>query len=181
MKMFIKIISGLVAIFIAYLVIPQTVHNPVEGCGEESYNHKTFWHPWGDHYHRGVDIFAKKGTPIHPATCGIVISVKENQRLGGKCVLIMGTHGRLYYYAHMDEIKTHKGAFVDTDDVIGTVGNTGNAANTPSHCHFSISTIIPQLDHWPKEDEDFWKMGNWQKIFFIDPVDVISDSKTNEK
>lgn len=176
-----RILLAVLIAFVVTLFIPQTIYNPVEGCGAESYNHKTFWHPWGDHYHRGVDIFAKKGTPIHSATYGLVVATSEHVGLGGKCVLVMGTHGRLYYYAHMDEIKTHFGAVVGPDDVIGTVGNTGNAATTPSHCHFSIPTILLQFDHWPTDDENFWKMGNWQKIFFVNPVDVIDNSRKSMK
>ena len=30
-------------------VLPTGIKNPVEGCGKESYNSASFWHPWGDH------------------------------------------------------------------------------------------------------------------------------------
>ncbi len=30
-------------------LLPTGIKNPVEGCGKESYNSASFWHPWGDH------------------------------------------------------------------------------------------------------------------------------------
>ena len=102
-----KICLSNIAIVTLLLLIPQKVKNPVERCGANSYNHETFWHPWGNHYHKGIDIFAKKITPIHHATSlGIVIAVTYEgdfgkKNLGGNTVSVLGTHGRVYYYAHM--------------------------------------------------------------------------------
>jgi hypothetical protein len=64
---------GLASLFALNLPMPTKIQNPVEGCGRESYNPKSFWHPWGDHKHPGIDIFAKKGTNVHPAIGGIVL------------------------------------------------------------------------------------------------------------
>lgn len=78
-----KILWTIVLIVAALLIIPQSVKNPVEGCGPASYNHKTFWHPWGDHHHHGVDIFASSGTPIRSAVpLGIVIATTCESQFG---------------------------------------------------------------------------------------------------
>jgi murein DD-endopeptidase MepM/ murein hydrolase activator NlpD len=45
--------------------------------------------------------------------------------------------------------------------VIGKVGNTGNAAKTPSHLHYSIASIFPQGD---------WRWEPQQVIFYINPI-----------
>ena len=75
-KEWLKRIIGAVVVLIAIdMLLPANIQNPVEGCGMESYNSQSFWHPWGDHKHRGVDIFAPKGTVIHPASGGIVVAV----------------------------------------------------------------------------------------------------------
>ncbi len=66
------------------MLLPTKIQNPVEGCGRESYNPKSFWHPWGDHNHRGIDIFARKGTAVHPAIGGIVVATAQNHGAGGK-------------------------------------------------------------------------------------------------
>lgn len=173
-----KILWTIVTIVVILFLIPQSVTNPVVGCGESSYNHKTFWHPWGDHHHHGVDIFAKSGTEIKSAVpLGIVIATTNESQfgkgnLGGNTVTVLGTHGRLYYYAHMKEVKTHIGAIVTSNTVLGTVGNTGNAKNTPSHCHFSILTLLPRLDHWVPSDQRT-KKDDAFKIFFVNPVEAL--------
>lgn len=156
-----RIFGALVLLAIVDMLLPADIQNPVEGCGKESYNPKSFWHPWGDHNHRGIDIFAQKGTPVHPAIGGIVIAKMHNHKVGGNLVLIFSSKLRLHYYAHMSEIDTHIGAIVTKKSVIGKVGDTGNAAGKPPHLHYSISTIIPQGEgHWdPKK-----------LLFFINPI-----------
>lgn len=170
-----KILWSILSIIVILLIVPQKVTNPVEGCGPKSYNHDTFWHPWGDHHHHGIDVFAKKGTPIHHATSlGIVIGITNENTFGkanhgGNTVSVLGTHGRIYYYAHMDEVYTHFGAIVTNKSVLGTVGNSGNAKNTPSHCHFSILTVFPRFEHWvPAEKRT--KSDDVAKILFVNPV-----------
>jgi peptidoglycan LD-endopeptidase LytH len=113
---------------------------PVAGAIRGDYNQNSFGAPRVGHTHKGVDIFAKKGTPVVSATHGIVIYTGVLS-LGGNVILIISPGLRFYYYAHLDEIKVQKFAFVASKDVIGTVGKTGNAKYTPAHLHFSISRI----------------------------------------
>ena len=148
-------------LLLANLLWPTSIQNPVEGCGKESYNPKSFWHPWGDHEHRGIDIFARKGTPVHPAIGGVVIMAGHSGGLGGNCVVVFSSGMRFHYYAHLDEVKTHIGAIVTQKSTIGTVGNTGNAAGKPSHLHYSISSFIPQGD---------WRFYPKWMICFINPI-----------
>ena len=176
MKKIVKIV--LLVIVAVCILCPQSVYNPVEGCGKNSYNHETFWWPWGDHHHHGIDVFAKIGTPIHHATSlGIVIAItKEDmfgkENLGGNTVSVLGTHGRIYYYAHMKEVKTHVGAIVTKDSVLGTVGDTGNAKGKAPHCHFSILTAFPRFEHWvPSEKRT--KRDDAFKMFFVNPVSAL--------
>lgn len=177
-----KIWWSIVVIIVVLLLIPQEVKNPVDGCGPSSYNHKTFWMPWGNHHHQGIDIFAKKGTPIRSATSfGIVIAVTHEgsfgkKNLGGNTVTVLGTHGRIYYYAHMQEVKTHIGAIVTRDSVLGTVGDTGNAKGKPAHCHWSIFTVFPRLEHWvPSEKRT--KTDDLFKIFIVNPVEALEGNQ----
>ncbi len=164
-----KVLRVVLVVVAILLLVPQPLCNPVEGAGDRSYSHETFWAPWGDHHHHGVDIFAKRGTPIHPACAGIVIFVTHNRGNGGNTVSILGTHGRIYYYAHMDEVKTFVGAVVTPWSEIGTVGNTGNAARTPSHCHFAILTLFPRLEHFVPASQ-YTKTDDAFKMFFVNPV-----------
>ncbi len=158
-----------VALLVVGFLVPQDLKMPVVGATTKSYNHQTFWYEgWGSSVvHKGVDVFAKKGTPIHSSTSGIVIST-GNGRKSGKFVLVLGPKWRIHYYAHMDKITTTKYAFVNSDTQIGTVGNTDNAATTPAHLHYSIVTLIPYP--WLIDDAP---MG-WQKMFYLNPIEYFS-------
>ena len=169
MKKVIKKISWtLLAVFIIGLILPQNLKMPVCGADSNDYNHKSFWYyPWGKSIvHKGVDIFAKKGTPIKSSTYGLVLATGELGK-GGKLVLILGPKWRLHYYAHLNEIKTSAFSLVSQNSIIGTVGNTGNAATCPSHLHYSIATMIPYP--WRIDDS---KLG-WQKMFYLNPIDYL--------
>lgn len=152
------VVGGMLAIG---MFLPTKIQNPVEGCGKESFNPKSFWHPWGDHNHRGIDIFARKGTPVHPAIGGIVVATAHNKGAGGNCILVFSSGLRLHYYAHLSAIDTHVGAIVSRKSVIGKVGDTGNAKGKPAHLHYSISSIIPQGD---------WRWDPKFHTIFVNPI-----------
>ncbi|GGJ41039.1 M23 family metallopeptidase [Deinococcus roseus] len=88
--------------------------------------------------HEGIDIFAKKGTPILSSTHGIVTRKGWN-RLGGETVTVLGPGGNYHYYAHLSRYADLKvGQWVEKGTVLGEVGNTGNARTTPPHLHYGI-------------------------------------------
>jgi len=155
-------------VLVSGFFIPENFKMPVEGAGEKSYDKRSFWYyPWGKSVtHKGVDIFAKKGTNVHSATKGVVMYAGEMGR-GGNVVLVLGPKWRLYYYAHLDKFNTTKGSFVNQSDVIGKVGNTGNAKGKPSHLHDSIITLIP----YP------WQIDSshqgYKKMFYLNPIEYL--------
>ena len=159
---------GLASLLALNLLMPTKIQNPVEGCGKESYHPKSFWHPWGDHKHSGIDIFAKKGTLVRPAIGGIVIATAHETKISGNCVLIFSSGFRFHYYAHLSEINTHVGAIVTKKSVIGKVGDTGNAKGKPAHLHYSICSIIPQGD---------WRWEPKQIAFYINPITELEKEK----
>jgi len=146
-------------------LIPQNLKMPVKNASKSDYNPKSFWHyPWGKSItHKGVDIFAKKGTEIRAATSGLILFSGEAS-LGGKFVLVLGPKWRLHYYAHLEEFKKPAITFVNNQSIIGTVGTSGNAAGKSPHLHYSIVTIIPYV--W-KIDQD--RQG-WKKMFYLNPI-----------
>jgi murein DD-endopeptidase MepM/ murein hydrolase activator NlpD len=92
----------------------------------------------GARRHEGVDIFAPRGTPVVAVTDGQVTRVGTD-RLGGRVVWLYDEHSGLsYYYAHLDEQHVRQGARVRAGDVLGTVGNSGNARRAPPHLHFGV-------------------------------------------
>lgn len=90
----------------------------------------------GARRHEGIDIFAPRGTPVIAAEAGRVTRVGDTPR-GGKNVWVRGDQ-RSFYYAHLDSIAVSPGDNVMRGDVLGTVGNTGNAITTSPHLHFGI-------------------------------------------
>jgi hypothetical protein len=92
----------------------------------------------GKRNHRGIDIFAPKGTPVVAVYSGIVSPSTQN-KLGGKVVWLSSLKKKFnQYYAHLDSQAVRPGQRVNSGDTIGFVGNTGNARFTPPHLHFSI-------------------------------------------
>jgi murein DD-endopeptidase MepM/ murein hydrolase activator NlpD len=92
----------------------------------------------GGRRHEGIDIFAARGTPVLSTTEGVVMQVGTNN-LGGQVVWVLGPGRQRHYYAHLDGYADiQRGQLVAPGDVLGYVGNTGNAKGTPPHLHYGI-------------------------------------------
>ncbi|RYZ24373.1 MAG: M23 family metallopeptidase [Chitinophagaceae bacterium] len=166
-----RILLALAALFALGFLLPQRMHMPVAGATRASYDQHSFWaYPWGESVtHKGVDIFARRGTAVRPATPGFVLRAGTN-RLGGKVVYILGPKWRVHYYAHLDSVYARPFSFVGTDDVIGTVGSSGNAKGKPPHLHYTLSTLVPYP--WRK---DAARQGA-RKMFYLDPIPYLNEA-----
>jgi murein DD-endopeptidase MepM/ murein hydrolase activator NlpD len=93
----------------------------------------------GTGWHHGNDIFAARGTPVLAVTDGTLSRVGVNT-LGGNRLWLTDGAGNAYYYAHLSAYAPAavEGAQVHAGQVIGFVGNTGQAITTPPHLHFEI-------------------------------------------
>jgi murein DD-endopeptidase MepM/ murein hydrolase activator NlpD len=93
----------------------------------------------------GADIFAPAGTPVL-AMVGGKVEWANNDPVGGFNVGIRGEDNLTYYYAHLrenpEDFGIRAGGYVTTGQRLGSVGNTGNAANTPAHLHLGVGTEI---------------------------------------
>ncbi len=91
----------------------------------------------GRRLHKGVDIFAPRGTPALAPVSGRVWVGTNN--LGGKVVFLWDERRNLnLYYAHLDTQLVTTGDHANAGDTLGLIGNTGNARGTPPHLHFGI-------------------------------------------
>jgi len=112
---------------------------PVEGHGPTSI--LSFFgaaRDGGRRVHHGVDIFARRGTPVLASVDGRASRVRTT-RLGGKVVWLRDPMREAsVYYAHLDSQHVSDGTLVKRGDTIGFVGNTGNARTTPPHLHYGI-------------------------------------------
>ena len=92
----------------------------------------------GRREHHGVDIFARRGTPVLAASAGTTYRVNDTQ-VGGKVVWVRDEdRDARFYYAHLDSQYVDNGVRVEVGDTVGFVGNTGNARTTPPHLHFGV-------------------------------------------
>ena len=93
-------------------------------------------------WHHGEDIFAPLGAPVLAVANGIVYSVGWND-VGGLRFWLQDSAGNEFYYAHLSAFSplAINGAQVRAGEVIGFVGNTGDAEHTPYHLHFEIHPV----------------------------------------
>lgn len=105
------------------------LHNPVPGAILTQ----------GIHGNNGVDLGAPAGTPIHAAAAGTVILSKGDAAWNGgygSYVVISHPNGMQTLYAHMSRDIASVGETVAQGDIIGYVGETGEA--TGNHLHFEV-------------------------------------------
>jgi murein DD-endopeptidase MepM/ murein hydrolase activator NlpD len=90
-------------------------------------------------WHHGEDIFAPEGAPLLACADGTIHTVGFN-RLGGYRLWLRDESGNDFYYAHLSAYTTLaiEGNTVEAGDVIGFVGDTGDAEGGSPHLHFEI-------------------------------------------
>ncbi|OLF35665.1 MULTISPECIES: M23 family metallopeptidase [unclassified Psychrobacter] len=104
--------------------------------------------------HEGIDIFAPRGTPVQSTTQGIVSKVGENT-LGGRVVVVVGPGGAGHYYAHLEDYADiSPNDWVGAGDIIGYVGDSGNAKGTPPHVHYGIYISGSAVNPYPLLQKD---------------------------
>lgn len=106
---------------------------PTQGKVTLEFGESSIYQP----FHTGIDIANIKGTPINPAMEGTVIYAGEIFWGLGKHIIIDNGDNIKTIYAHLDKIYIYKGQKVNTDYVIGAMGNTG--WSTGPHLHFQIN------------------------------------------
>ncbi|MDT2467692.1 peptidoglycan DD-metalloendopeptidase family protein [Enterococcus avium] len=89
----------------------------------------------GSEFHRGLDMAARQGEPIHAVKSGTVIKA-EYHNSWGNVVAIQHEDGSTALYAHQQQYAVKVGDKVSQSQLIGYVGSTGNS--TGSHLHFEL-------------------------------------------
>lgn len=92
-----------------------------------------------EHWHEGIDLFADRGTPLVATERGVITKLGVG-RLGGLKFWLKGESGSEWYYAHLDSFAPGlaDGVVVEAGQLVGYVGNTGNALTTPAHLHMQL-------------------------------------------
>lgn len=92
------------------------------------------------HAHEGTDVFAGFGSPLVAVEDGFVQKVGRDT-LGGMKLWLVGSHsGNRYYYAHLSAFAPGlaDGTYVTAGQIVGQVGDSGNAQGGAAHLHFEI-------------------------------------------
>jgi murein DD-endopeptidase MepM/ murein hydrolase activator NlpD len=127
-------------------------------------------------WHHGDDIFAPLGAPILAVADGTVFSVGWND-VGGNRLWLRDDQGNEFYYAHLSAYTplAKNGLRVHAGEMLGFVGNTGDAQGTPTHLHFEVHPFpllfmgydgavdpTPYLNAWKHlQDVRFSNVASW--------------------
>lgn len=139
----------LYAMRLASLPAPASLPVPVRGVEARALRDTWGGARSGGRRHEGIDIFARRGTPVISSTEGVVLRVGTN-RLGGQVVWVLGPGGQRHYYAHLERYADiGNGERVRPGTILGYVGTTGNAAGTPPHLHYGIYETGGAINPYP--------------------------------
>jgi murein DD-endopeptidase MepM/ murein hydrolase activator NlpD len=117
--------------------------NPVDGSINAGFGWRV--NPWPE-FHRGVDLSADYGTPVHAAADGVVISAGWDGGFGVK-VAIDHANGYQTWYAHLSRVAVGPGQRVRKGETIAYVGATGEA--TGPHLHYQVMLEGQAIDPAP--------------------------------
>lgn len=87
-------------------------------------------------FHRGIDIAAPWGTPVHASRSGVVVFAGWSTEGYGNLVRIRHPDGDETWYGHFSKILVHVGEYVEQGGIIGREGSTG--ISTGPHVHFEV-------------------------------------------
>jgi murein DD-endopeptidase MepM/ murein hydrolase activator NlpD len=103
---------------------------------------------WGKcaHYHDGLDVGAKWGTPVVAAASGTVIYAgwkKAGTDGAGGGIVVWISHGGTLYttYNHLSGVTVKAGQKVKAGQRVGSIGNTGLSVG--AHLHFEVWIAYP--------------------------------------
>lgn len=109
---------------------PVSWNRPCEGPVISGYG------PRSGRRHDGMDVKCPNGGPVAAPLAGIVVQAGPGQRGYGQSVTIDHGFGITTLLPHLSVVEARVGQRVARDEVIGRIGQTGNA--TTPHLHYEI-------------------------------------------
>lgn len=126
--------------------------------------------------HEGLDIMAVSGTPIVSPTDAVVMKTGSGDS-SGNFVYTANPGGETFAYMHLDAIADiSEGDVLAPGDLIGYVGNTGNASGGAAHLHFEVRENRTPADPLPRITKEFTLS---QKMDFLDTI--LTDSNNEDQ
>lgn len=110
----------------------------------------------GGRTHEGLDIMAPRGTPVVSPTQAVVMRTGVGES-AGTYVYTANPGGETFVYMHLDAIAdgVTSGKELSRGDIVGYVGNTGNAIGGPTHLHFELRNNRTPTDPFPRLTKAF--------------------------
>jgi murein DD-endopeptidase MepM/ murein hydrolase activator NlpD len=143
-------------------------------AGEHNFT-DTFGAPRSDvPVHIGNDVFAAFGTPVVAVADGRIYRV-GTLKIAGNRLWLRDHRGNRYFYAHLSDFAAaaFNGADVHAGEVIGFVGNTGDAEPTPPHLHFEVhmpdGQVVGPFPYLQKWDASGVSSASWLRRYGRDP------------
>jgi murein DD-endopeptidase MepM/ murein hydrolase activator NlpD len=109
---------------------------PIEGRLMSGFAQRTDPFSGEGAFHKGVDISAPTGTPVHCAAEGVVILAEPVSGGYGRLVIVDHGGGIQTYYAHLSKISVHTGQEIHRGELVGAVGSSGRT--TAPHLHYEV-------------------------------------------
>ena len=100
--------------------------------------------------HDAIDIDAPRGTPVLSVATSVVLKLFQSDRGGTTLYALAPDQRTIYYYAHLDRYAEgiREGQRLEPGELIGYVGDTGNANPGDYHLHFEISITGDPRRYW---------------------------------
>jgi murein DD-endopeptidase MepM/ murein hydrolase activator NlpD len=100
--------------------------------------------------HDAIDIMAPRGTPVLASSDGVVMKLFRSVRGGITLYELAPDRRTIYYYAHLDRYAPGmvEGKALRRGEVLGYVGDTGDAVPGNYHLHFEVSTTLDPRKYW---------------------------------
>ncbi len=100
--------------------------------------------------HDAIDIPAPAGTPVLAAADGEILKLFQSERGGTTIYQLSADKKLVFYYAHLQGYadRLFEGKSVRQGEVIGYVGDSGNAGPGNYHLHFSIAVVADPKRYW---------------------------------
>jgi murein DD-endopeptidase MepM/ murein hydrolase activator NlpD len=116
-------------------------------------------------WHHGEDLFGQLGQPLLAVADGTLFSIGWND-VGGYRLWLRDRYGNQYYYAHLSAFSplAVNGREVRAGQVIGFMGNTGEAITTPVHLHFEIHPVSLLQFGYDGAIEPYRYLTAWQRL-----------------
>jgi murein DD-endopeptidase MepM/ murein hydrolase activator NlpD len=126
---------------ISHLTLPLI--RPVPGEVSSAYGLKRYFNDQARNPHRGLDLKAALGDPVHAVAAGQV-ALAADHYYGGRSVFLDHGLGVYSVYMHLSGISVRQGEMIEAGQVVGLAGETGRV--TGPHLHLGLYVLDLAVD-----------------------------------